>query len=91
MLNELNTFIIDITKSKKYFTEDQYNKIKNINNECMFDDKDDDITNTLKTDMQHYVFYFLLEYIKLIVSDNNQKKNNLNQLNNDQIFSHAQN
>jgi hypothetical protein len=38
--------------------------------------------------MQHYVFYFLLEYIKLLVSDNNQKKNELNDIH---TFSHAQN
>jgi len=100
MLIKLNYFIIDIIKLKKYFTEDQYDKIKHINNDCILDnnngnggnDDEDDYNNEnenkLKIDMQHYVFYFLLEYIKLLVSDNNQKKNELNDIH---IFSHAQN
>jgi hypothetical protein len=90
MLIRLNDFIIDIMKSKQYFTEEQYNKIKHINNDCVFNDNDDDNNNTLKQDMQHYVFYFLLEYTKLLISDNNKNKNN-HEFNDDHIFSHAQN
>jgi hypothetical protein len=93
MLSKLNDFIIDIIKSKKYFTEDQYNTIKHINNDCIINNDNNNNNNdndntTLKNDMQHYIFYFLLEYIKLLVSDNNYKNNDINDLH---IFSHAQN
>jgi hypothetical protein len=92
MIIRLNDFIIDIMKSKKYFTENEYNKIKHINNDCVLNEEDDDNDyhreNKLKTDMQHYIFYFLLEYTKLIISDNNQKNKDIND---HHIFSHAQN
>lgn len=85
MLTRLNDFIIDIMKSKKYFTEEEYNKIKNINSILIENDENE---NKIKIDMQHYIYYFLLEYIKLTISDNNQKNNHLND---HHIFSHAQN
>jgi hypothetical protein len=72
----LNDFIIEIINKHKYFTDTEYNSIKNINNNCKID-KDNDCQCNIKnkTDIQHYTFYFLLEYIKNITSCNN--KNNI--------------
>jgi hypothetical protein len=72
----LNDFIIEIINKHKYFTDTEYNSIKNINNKCKIDKDNDCQTNIKnKTDIQHYTFYFLLEYIKHITSCNN--KNNI--------------
>ena len=70
----LNDFIIEIINKHKYFTDSEYHSIKNINNNCNIDiDSQTNIIN--KKDIQHYIFYFLLEYIKHITSCNN--KNNI--------------
>ena len=65
----LNDFIINIIYKHKYFNENEYNSIKNINTNTKIERYLDCPTNTqLKKDAQHYIFYFLLEYIKHITS-----------------------
>ena len=50
----LNDFIIEIINKHKYFTDTEYNSIKNINNNCKID-KDYDYQCNIKnkTDIQH--------------------------------------
>ena len=65
----LNDFIINIIYKHKYFNENEYNSIKNINTNTKIERYLDCPTNTqMKKDAQHYIFYFLLEYIKHITS-----------------------
>ena len=71
LLSSLNDFIIDIIYKHKYFSDNEYNSIKNINNNSKIDIDDDKQTCKNKIDLQHYTFYFLLEYIKNITSINN--------------------
>jgi len=79
----LNDFIIDIIYKHKYFNENEYNSIKNINTKSKIDKYLDCPTNTqMKKDAHHYIFYFLLEYIKHITSILN-KKNSFDYDNND--------
>ena len=63
LLSSLNDFIIDIIYKHKYFSNNEYNSIKNINNNSKIDIDDDKQTYKNKIDVQHYTFYFLLEYI----------------------------
>ena len=78
LLSLLNDFIIDIIYKHKYFSDNEYNSIKNINNNSKIDiDDDDKQTCKNKIDIQHYTFYFLLEYIKNITSINNNNNHNL--------------
>ena len=65
----LNDFIINIIYKHKYFNENEYNSIKNINTNTKIERYLDCPTNTqMKKDAQHYILYFLLEYIKHITS-----------------------
>ena len=75
LLSSLNDFIIDIIYKHKYFSDNEYNSIKNINNNSKIDIDDDKQTCKNKIDLQHYTFYFLLEYIKNITSINNNNYN----------------
>ena len=73
LLNLLNDFIIDIIYKHNYFSESEYKSIININNSSKIDYEDDNNTTSKnKIDVQHYTFYFLLEYIKNITSINNK-------------------
>jgi len=49
-----NNFIIEIINKHKYFTDTEYNSIKNINNNCKID-KDNDCQCNMKNkiDIQH--------------------------------------
>jgi len=77
----LNELIIDIINDKKYFNKVEYENIKKINNNCNINDEDDCLTIIKnKIDMQHYIFYFLLEFIKLNISENNINNNNENDI-----------
>jgi hypothetical protein len=66
----LNEFIIDIINDKKYFNNFEYENIKKINNSCIINEDDCHTSITSKINMQHYIFYFLLEFIKLNISEN---------------------
>jgi hypothetical protein len=72
----LNEFIIDIINDKKYFNSFEYENIKKISNSCIINEDD---CHTSKINMQHYIFYFLLEFIKLNISENNNNNNNNNE------------
>jgi len=75
----LNDFIIDIINKRKLFSDNEYENIKKINKTCEFDNENDcQPTIKNKLDMQHYIFYFLLEFIKLNISDNNYNNDNDN-------------
>ena len=77
----LNELIIDIINDKKYFNKVEYENIKKININCNINDEDDCLTTIKnKIDMQHYIFYFLLEFIKLNISENNINNNNENDI-----------
>ena len=73
LLYLLNDFIIEIIHKHNYFTESEYKSIQNINN-CSKIEYEFDNHTTIKNkiDVQHYTFYFLLEYIKNITSINNK-------------------
>jgi hypothetical protein len=76
-----NELIIDIINDKKYFNKVEYENIKKINNNCNISNEDDCLTTIKnKLDMQHYIFYFLLEFIKLNISENNNNYNNENDI-----------
>ena len=73
ILTLLNNFIIDIIYKHKYFNDSEYNSVKNINNNLEIEKNiDSQTTIRNKIDVQHYLFYFLLEYIKNITSTNNK-------------------
>lgn len=73
LLYLLNDFIIEIIRKHNYFTESEYKSVKNINNCSKIEYEFDNHTVTEnKIDVQHYVFYFLLEYIKNMTSINNK-------------------
>jgi len=71
LLYLLNDFIIEIIHKHNYFNESEYRSIRNINNSSKIDYEYDTTTKN-KIDVQHYTFYFLLEYIKNITSINNK-------------------
>ena len=71
LLYLLNDFIIEIIHKHNYFNENEYRSIRNINNSSKIDYEYDTTTKN-KIDVQHYTFYFLLEYIKNITSINNK-------------------
>jgi hypothetical protein len=73
LLYLLNDFIIEIIHKHNYFTENEYKSIININNSSKIDSEYDyHINSKNKIDVQHYIFYFLLEYLKNITSINNK-------------------
>ena len=73
LLYLLNDFIIEIIHKHNYFNENEYRSIRNINNSSKIDYEYDNHTTTKnKIDVQHYTFYFLLEYIKNMTSNNNK-------------------
>ena len=71
LLYLLNDFIIEIIHKHNYFNENEYRSIRNINNSSKIDYEYDTTTKN-KIDVQHYTFYFLLEYIKNMTSINNK-------------------
>jgi len=71
----LNKLIIDIIKERKYFNDIKYETIIRINDSSEIEDYDCNINKKNKEEIQHYIFYILLEYIKLMVAD---KTNTLN-------------
>jgi len=78
-LLNLNNFIINILYNYHYFNESEYNKITNINNNCKINEIDDCETNkTMKTEVQRYIYFFLLEFIKLVLSNKNTNTNEIN-------------
>jgi len=74
----LNEFSIDIINDKKYFNSFEYENIKKISNSCIINEDDCHTSINSKINMQHYIFYFLLEFIKLNISENNNNTNNEN-------------
>jgi hypothetical protein len=77
-LLNLNSFIINMLYNDNYFNESEYNKITNINNNCKVSDDDCDINKTMKIEVQRYIYFFLLEFIKLCLSN---KETNTNEIN----------
>jgi hypothetical protein len=65
----LNKLIIDIIKERKYFNDIEYETIIRINDSCEIDNYDCNVNRKNREEIQHYIFYFLLEYIKLMVAD----------------------
>jgi hypothetical protein len=77
----LNDFIIDIINDKNFFNNIEYENIKKINKSCEIDNENDcQTTINNKSNIQHYIFYFLLEFIKLNISDNNYNDCNNNNI-----------
>jgi hypothetical protein len=75
----LNDLMIDIMNDKKYFNNIEYENIKKINKSCEINYKEDcQVSINNKLNIQHYIFYFLLEFIKLNISENNNNNNNNN-------------
>jgi hypothetical protein len=75
----LNMFIINLLYKDNYFSKLEYNNIKTINNNCMIVRGDDCPTNiTMKKEVQRYIYFFLLELIKLIISNKNELVNQKN-------------
>ena len=73
----LNDLIIDIINDKNYFNKIEYENIKKINKSCDINYKEDcQISINNKINIQHYIFYFLLEFIKLNISENISNNNN---------------
>lgn len=78
-LISLNDFIIEILFKDNYFSTNEYNNIKNINNNCKINKEIDCITNiTMKKEVQRYTYFFLLEFIKLILSNKNENTDEIN-------------
>ena len=66
----LNNFIIEILYKDNYFNENEFNNITTINNNCKVDINIDCPTNiSMKKEIQRYIYFFLLEFIKLILSN----------------------
>ena len=78
----LNELIIEIINNKNYFNNDEYININKINKSCMIEDDDCNTTKNNKLNIQHYIFYFLLEFIKLNISENNNINSNNENTNN---------
>jgi hypothetical protein len=53
--------------------------LKKISNSCIINEDDCHTSITSKINMQHYIFYFLLEFIKLNISENNNNNNTNNE------------
>ena len=76
ILITLNDLIIDIINDKKYFNKIEYENIKKINKSCDINyDEDCQISINNKINIQHYIFYFLLEFIKLNIAENISNNN----------------
>ena len=76
ILITLNDLIIDIINDKKYFNKIEYENIKKINKSCDINyDEDCQISINNKINIQHYIFYFLLEFIKLNIAENVSNNN----------------
>ena len=81
VLISLNDLIIDIINDKKYFSKVEFENIKKINKDCSIDNENDCQTSiNHKLNIQHYIFYFLLEFIKLNISENNNNSNTTNEI-----------
>jgi hypothetical protein len=79
---KLNEFICNIINKHNYFSIEEYNNILYINEQCVINnDIDCPINIKMKQDMQQYIYFFLLEYIKLI-SSNKEKEIVINDINN---------
>lgn len=79
---KLNEFISNIINKLNYFSTEEYNNILHINKQCIINNDIDCPTNIkMKQEMQHYIYFFLLEYIKLI-SSNKEKEIIINDINN---------
>jgi hypothetical protein len=79
---KLNEFICNIINKHNYFSIEEYNNILYINEQCVINnDIDCPINIKMKQDMQQYIYFFLLEYIKLI-SSNKEKEIIINDINN---------
>ena len=77
ILITLNDLIIDIINDKNYFNKNEYENIKKINKSCDINYTEDcQISINNKINIQHYIFYFLLEFIKLNISENISNNNN---------------
>lgn len=73
----LNDLIIEIINDKKYFNKIEYENIKKINKSCDINYNEDCQTSiNNKINIQHYIFYFLLEFIKLNITENSSNNNN---------------
>lgn len=75
----LNNFIIEILYKDNYFNENEFNNITTINNNCKVDINIDCPTNiSMKKEIQRYIYFFLLEFIKLILSNKNENTDEIN-------------
>lgn len=75
----LNNFIIEILYKDNYFSENEFNNITTINNNCKVNRVIDCPTNiTMKKEVQRYIYFFLLEFIKLILSNKNENTDEIN-------------
>lgn len=75
----LNNFIIEILYKDNYFSENEFNNITTINNNCKVDINIDCPTNiSMKKEIQRYIYFFLLEFIKLILSNKNENTDEIN-------------
>lgn len=75
----LNNFMIEILYKDNYFNENEFNNITTINNNCKVDINIDCPTNiSMKKEIQRYIYFFLLEFIKLILSNKNENTDEIN-------------
>lgn len=75
----LNNFIIEILYKDNYFNENEFNNITTINNNCKVNRVIDCPTNiSMKKEIQRYIYFFLLEFIKLILSNKNENTDEIN-------------
>ena len=75
----LNNFIIEILYKDNYFSENEFNNITTINNNCKVNRDIDCPTNiSMKKEIQRYIYFFLLEFIKLILSNKNENTDEIN-------------
>ena len=75
----LNNFIIEILYKDNYFNENEFNNITTINNNCKVDINIDCPTNiSMNKEIQRYIYFFLLEFIKLILSNKNENTDEIN-------------
>jgi len=77
-LINLNSFIINMLYNDNYFNESEYNKITNINNNCKVSGDDCHTNKTMKIEVQRYIYFFLLEFIKLCLSNIETNTNDIN-------------
>jgi len=75
----LNNFIIEILYKDNFFSENEFNNITTINNNCKVNRDIDCPTNiSMKKEIQRYIYFFLLEFIKLILSNKNENTDEIN-------------